>query len=273
MPLQSTTARKPPAPNRECVRCAAPFYASPGHIRQGWGKFCGMQCRSLAYVGSGNPRWMGSAGDVICPGCQQMFRAKPSHIANNEGKFCSWVCRRKVKGKVELTCLGCKKNFMDWQSALKLGRSYCSKRCWDRVQSSDAASHRAWGTQKGGRREDIGLYVRSRWEANWARYLNLLKAQGQIADWAYEPETFEFPVKRGNRFYTPDFRVVLPDGVVEFHEVKGWMSPESKTKLKRMAKYHPDVKIVLIEKERYQGVARTVQALIPEWETDARRRP
>lgn len=120
---------------------------------------------------------------------------------------------------------------------------------------------------RGGKRDDLGgLYVRSAWEANWARYLNWQRDRGLIVSWEFEPETFEFPIKRGSRFYTPDFRVTLPDGMVEYHEIKGYMDQRSATKLKRMKKYHPAVKIVLIDKDRYQGVAQSVSALIPEWE-------
>lgn len=52
-------------------------------------------------------------------------------------------------------------------------------------------------------------------------------ANGKISEWMYEPETFEFPVKRGSKFYTPDFKVFMPDGTVEYHEVKGYMDQRS----------------------------------------------
>lgn len=120
----------------------------------------------------------------------------------------------------------------------------------------------------GGKRADLGgLYVRSRWEANWARYLNWQIAHGLIRSWTYEPKTFEFEgIKRGNRFYTPDFEVVNLDDSIDYHEVKGWMDPESTTKLKRMARYHPGISIILIDKPRYTVLARQMRPLIPEWE-------
>lgn len=40
---------------------------------------------------------------------------------------------------------------------------------------------------KQGFREDLGFSVRSRWEANFARYLKLLKEQGEILGWGYDP--------------------------------------------------------------------------------------
>lgn len=119
----------------------------------------------------------------------------------------------------------------------------------------------------GGFREDLGIYVRSRWEANYARYLNWLKEQGKVKEWQYEPETFEFPhIKRGTRFYTPDFKVVWADGTVEYHEVKGYMDQKSRTALKRMARYYPDVKIVVIDRSTYQDIRRKLCRVIPGWE-------
>ncbi len=120
----------------------------------------------------------------------------------------------------------------------------------------------------GGKRDDLGdIYFRSSWEANYARYLNFLKSVGEIADWKYECKTFEFSkIKRGSRFYTPDFLITFPSGRKEFHEVKGYMDSRSGTKLRRMAKYFPDIAVVLIDKHRYRGIAKTVKGLIKNWE-------
>ncbi len=122
---------------------------------------------------------------------------------------------------------------------------------------------------RGGRREDLdGLYVRSSWEANYARYLNWLVEVGELLAWEYEPDTFAFVgIKRGTRFYTPDFKVFNKDGSVEYHEVKGYMDQPSRTKLKRMVKYYPDITVVLIDKDAYYEIAKQVRCLIPHWET------
>ena len=120
---------------------------------------------------------------------------------------------------------------------------------------------------QGGTREDLGFYVRSKSEANYARYLKWLEAHGQIRNWAYEPATFEFGgIKRGTRYYTPDFRITNSDGWIEYHEVKGWMDPKSATQLKRMAKYFPEVKIVVIDKDTYYHLRRELKNLVPYWE-------
>lgn len=128
---------------------------------------------------------------------------------------------------------------------------------------------RAGKPGRGGYRADLGHYFRSRWEANYARYLAWLKAHHQIADWAYEAETFEFTaIKRGTRFYTPDFRVTERDGRVAYHEVKGWMDPKSATQLKRMARYYPEIPIIVVDRAAYQALRRWAR-LIPGWEEEA----
>lgn len=120
----------------------------------------------------------------------------------------------------------------------------------------------------GGKRADLDdRYFRSRWESNYARYLNLMVAQRKIASWEYEPDEFWFPIKRGTRSYKPDFKVFALDGSHEYHEVKGWMDAQSKTKLARMAKYHPTEKIIVIDAGWFRQARRGgLAAFIQGWE-------
>ena len=130
-------------------------------------------------------------------------------------------------------------------------------------------STHARGTWKAGWRE-IGerkKYYRSKWEANYARYLQWLKENGHIKDWKHECETFWFEeIRRGVRSYLPDFRVWENDGTSRLHEVKGWMDDRSKTALARMAKYYPQEKIVLVQEKNYNEIKRKVAAVIKGWE-------
>lgn len=120
----------------------------------------------------------------------------------------------------------------------------------------------AW-REIGGKRK----FFRSKWEANYAHYLQWLKEKGQIAEWEHEPTTFWFEgVKRGTVSYLPDFRVIETDGRESYHEVKGWMDDRSKTKIKRMAKYHPKVKLIVIDSKAYESIKRTASSLVPGWE-------
>jgi len=95
---------------------------------------------------------------------------------------------------------------------------------------------------------DKEYYFRSKWEYHYALYLEWLKSQKQITDWKYEVEIFEFPIKHGTTRYLPDFQVTENDGRIEYHEVKGYLTSKAKTQLKRMAKYHPQVKVHIIDR-------------------------
>jgi len=98
-------------------------------------------------------------------------------------------------------------------------------------------------------------YFRSKWELDYALYLELLKKHKQIKDWEYEPKTFWFEaIKRGTRSYLPDFRVTEKDGSVVWHEVKGYMDDKSKTKLKRMKKYFPEEKLYLVQEAQIKEI-------------------
>lgn len=91
--------------------------------------------------------------------------------------------------------------------------------------------------------------------------------RGDIISWQHEPDTFWFDkIKRGTRSYLPDFKVELKTGKIEYHEVKGWMNPKSKTKLKRMKKYHPTVSILLIDKKMYAEIKSMFSRIIIGWE-------
>ncbi len=138
---------------------------------------------------------------------------------------------------------------------------------------SAAGKARGRGSWKAGWR-DIGsqrIYFRSRWEANYARYLEWLRGLGEIAEWKHEPETFWFEkIKRGARSYLPDFKVVWKDGTVEYHEVKGWMDSRSRTVLRRMRIYHPEVTMMLKDGAWFRDNHAKLAGLVPGWERGKR---
>ena len=85
---------------------------------------------------------------------------------------------------------------------------------------------------RGGYRKDIKQYFRSKMEANICRYYKLTEIE-----YIYEPKEFEFKtIKRGSRYYKPDFYLPIIDLWVE---CKGWFRPGDKTKLRRFKKYYP----------------------------------
>lgn len=257
-------------PNTSCSVCNKEFYASPGHKKEGWGKYCSLECRSTAMSGSGNGRWTGEKGECTCKTCGKKFRVRPSHQKKGDGKYCSMECRSAGHEKIIIKCPECGKEVAKYQCHVRRANTngYCSQRCSgvSRYRESNQLNK---GVQRGrgGKREDLnGKYFRSSWEANYARFLNFLINIKEIKCWEYEPDTFEFKeIKRGTRFYTPDFKVFCKDGSIEYHEVKGWMDKKSITRHRRMEKYYPEVKITIIDKAWFRRSGKDLQRLIPHW--------
>lgn len=207
----------------------------------------------------------------------------------------------KAKGKETIKCPICGKSFVKYKSQNK---KTCSKECSIKYRSKNSvgAKNPNWNKNikprpcpvcnemfypkhgrdkqvccsfkcfkklfvgrkpprsKGGKRADLNnIYFRSVWEANYARLLNYLDIK-----WEFEPKTFIFKkIKKGTKSYLPDFYLPITD---EYVEIKGWMTAKSKTQLKRMAKYYPDVKITLVDKDKYLKLERQYSDLISGWE-------
>lgn len=113
------------------------------------------------------------------------------------------------------------------------------------------------------------IFFRSKWEINYAYYLEWLKDRGEIISWEFEPETFFFEgIRQGHTSYLPDFKVHYPDGTHQWHEVKGFLDAGSKTKLSRFAKFFPDEKLVLVDSEAYTQLKNKLSSIIPGWKYD-----
>ena len=135
---------------------------------------------------------------------------------------------------------------------------------------------------RGGKRTDLGdRYYRSAYESNYHRYLLWLKGQGSILACVYEPCRFLFTAQPRRRIggkkrplkglvkhpgYLPDFSVTESDGAVIFVEVKGWMDARSRATLGHMARYYPDVRIVVVDRAAYKDIERACGHLISGWE-------
>ncbi len=110
-------------------------------------------------------------------------------------------------------------------------------------------------------------YFRSRWEANFARYLEFLKREKLIEKWIHEPQTFWFEeIKRGVTSYKPDFKVFELDGSHQWYEVKGYLDAKSLTKIKRMRKYYPQETISIIDSKWFSANAYKISGIISGWE-------
>lgn len=121
----------------------------------------------------------------------------------------------------------------------------------------------------GGWREIGGkrMFFRSRWEYNYAAYLEFLLQHGEIKEWQHEPRTFYFDgIRRGVTNYKPDFRIVEKTGREVWVEVKGYMDRKSATKLKRMRIYFPQVRMLLVDSKWFKANGRKLGAIVPNWE-------
>lgn len=267
---------------KPCERCGKDFKSRNSENR----RFCSHQCAARSNHGAGNPVWKGGISknrpERKCEQCGVTYNARPY----GPGRFCSRLCSVRGiakagkenpnwRGGVSLACGVCGKAIWRQPALQKSEVAYCSRACFVKGEfsSRDAKRWQAkskWGMAgtRSGRRKDLGdQYFRSRWEANYARYLEFLRSKGKIDKWEYEAETFEFvKIKKGTRFYTPDFTVTISAGRLERHEVKGWKHPKGETALKRMARYYPDIKIVLIDAPVYRQIASQVSKMINTWE-------
>jgi len=108
------------------------------------------------------------------------------------------------------------------------------------------------------------IYFRSEWEFYYSLFLEKLRQENKINDWKHEPKCFWFnDIKRGVRSYLPDFCVTHKDGSEEWSEVKGFFDAKSQTKMKRMAKYYPEVKIRLVGADWFKQNIKACKALQP----------
>lgn len=166
-------------------------------------------------------------------------------------------------GKVTIVCKSCGKLFDKFPASKQL---YCSRRCGSNHKQSNGLQ----GYAIIGKRPDLNnQYFRSRWEANYARYINyLVSTEGLIKSWEYEPQTFNFDKVRTKPFcYTPDFRITYNDGTIEYHEVKGWDYSNGKKARQRFKKYFPALKLILRDKSWFKSILNHgIDKLIPNWE-------
>jgi len=282
---------------RICVYCGKEFI--PRH-HGGTKQFCSYSCSSK-YKWENRERKPKKIITKICIECGKEYEKNPNYslMQWNRNKFCSIKCSvenkrikdgmtnseryRRKKGQV-------KQGTEEWYKKIKattkegmakpevqekLHRPRKSMSLENRIIKSERLvgrmpknltlnnglySHIQKGTYECSKGS---IYFRSKWEANYALFLDFLIKNNEIKNWEYESDTFMFDeIKLGTRSYTPDFKIYNLDDSIEYHEVKGYMDSRSKTKLKRMAKYFPDIKLILIEREFYNDMYKKFKKII-----------
>jgi len=268
-----------------CKKCGVAFSFSPSQKRQ----YCSWGCAFTSDERNNKLKLKTTYIEWTCKGCGKMERLAKAKTSRKS--FCSSKCRESgyLKNIINI-CPECKKEFNNRNGRRK--QTYCSNPCkfkaLGKLPKTEESIIKATKTRrangvysssnmysrcKDGRRDDLnGIYFRSRWEANYARYLNFLIKKGNIKKWEYESYTFWFDgIRRGVVSYKPDFKIINNNGIHEWHEIKGYLDAKSKTKLKRMSKYYPGERLILIGQKEYKSISQYA-ALIPNWETDERGR-
>lgn len=86
-------------------------------------------------------------------------------------------------------------------------------------------------------------------EEAYSQHLDLLMKAGEIASWKFEA----LKLRLADRcFYDTDFMVIGQDGVVEVHEVKGFMEDDARVKLSVAAEQFP-FRFLLVKREGKTG--------------------
>lgn len=83
-------------------------------------------------------------------------------------------------------------------------------------------------------------------ESKYRDHLEALKASGSVLWYAFEAMKFRLA---DNTFYTPDFIVMLADGALEAHEVKGFWTDDARVKIKVAAEMFP-LKFIAVKADK-----------------------
>lgn len=73
-------------------------------------------------------------------------------------------------------------------------------------------------------------------EAAYGRHLEDLQIMGRVLWFRFEGVKLRLA---DNTFYTPDFAVMVADGTMEMHEVKGFWQDDARAKIKIAAEMYP----------------------------------
>lgn len=122
------------------------------------------------------------------------------------------------------------------------------------------------GWRKVGRKK---IYFDSRSEYIYYVYLDWLKRTKKIKDFVYHPPYFDFSqwIKFGTNRYEVDFKVVESNGRERYVEIKNTenldkMDSKSRTRIKRLRKYFPDVELEVKSSKAVSELGKTLSLLV-----------
>ena len=87
-------------------------------------------------------------------------------------------------------------------------------------------------------------------EKKYADHLRTIQLAGEIHSFAFERHNLKLADRT---YYKPDFEVMMPDGTIEFHEVKGFMMDDANVKIKVAAAQFSQYVFRLVQWDRKTG--------------------
>lgn len=87
-------------------------------------------------------------------------------------------------------------------------------------------------------------------EAAYAATLDARRYSGEVAWFKFEGVKLRLA---DNTFYTPDFAVMLANGALEMHEVKGFWQDDARVKIKIAADLYPICFVAVRAKTKKEG--------------------
>jgi len=211
----------------------------------------------------------------FCYVCSASFYKNPSKRKSREKIRAARIRFYQQGGTPWNTGLTAKSNKTLWENGRKISQALTGRSLEDRVGKARAKRLREKSSQrmrgqgnhmfgrpsphrKGGFREDLKHYVRSNWEADFARILKLHNVK-----YYYEYKKFRLTSAAGEIFhYTPDFYTPHNN---TFYEIKGWMHELDEKKIKLFQKQYPQYNFVLINTTKFAELALKYKNLI-KWE-------
>ena len=204
---------------------------------------------------------------LIGPGIGHAYRkhmhGKNSGLYGNNG----WLGKHhteETKEKIRITLAGKKPSEYNRMRTIEAntGKKHSDKTKRKMSASASLANKKKWaegkydGVHTGPRviyREDLGIFFRSRWEANFARVLNYLGVK-----WEYEIKRFNTP----HGSYTPDF--YLPDQDI-YIEVKGRYYPDLQISKRNFCREN-GITIRMLRLKEYRRLIDLYSKKINNWE-------
>lgn len=249
--------------NVPCKICGKMIYRTPAVLNKFRNSFCSMKCLSVytapiikikmkgkivsektknklrKYTGEKSSGWKGGISKKNCKDCGKKITHEATYCDRCKCNHWTKEHREKISKKTSLTLTGkMPKNILRPGKFGNILRGYFD------INGKN-------------------MFFRSKWEANYSLYLDFLVNKNNIKSWSYESRVFIFEkIKLGTRSYRPDFEIINNDGSVEYHEVKGWMTPKSKTQLRRMKIYYPEIKVTLVDSVFYRDLSNKLGKLL-----------